>query len=45
MYMQWDIIQTKNKTFVKTWLDLDGITLNVLDKERQIPYDLSICGI
>ena len=34
----------KNDTillFATTWMDLEGIILSEIDKERQIPYDLT----
>ena len=32
--------------FVTTWLDLEGIILNEIDRERQIPHDLTyMCNL
>ena len=37
--------QKKTIGSVTTWMDLEGIMLSEISRERQILYDLTLCGI
>ena len=42
----YSVIKNEIMLFVTTWFDLEGIILNEIDRERQIPHDLTyMCNL